>query len=62
MKTITEVRESFWEAHPEFKSKFKKTKRQNEYETDIRVSFVDYVDHLSRDGQINEKLAQRVTL
>jgi len=62
MKTITEVRLSFWESFPEFKEAYRKTKRQNEYETDIRVSFVDYVDLLNRNGTISDKLAHRVTL
>lgn len=62
MKTVTEVRTSFWEAHPEFKSEYRKTWRQNQYNCDIRTSFVDYVDYLRKDGVINESLAYRVTL
>ena len=62
LKTITEVRKSFWEAHPEYVSEFKARKRQNEYRTDIRTAFVDYVDYLHRDGEISDSLAQRVTL
>lgn len=30
--------------------------------TDIRCSFVEYVDLLQKDGTITEKLASRVTL
>jgi hypothetical protein len=62
MKTIKEVRVSFWDSYPEFKKEYRKTKRQNEYNTDIRVSFVDYVDFLSKNHSITEKLARRVTL
>jgi len=62
MKTITEVRKAFWEAHPEFEEDYRVKKRQNDYKTDIRVSFVDYVDHLNKAGEISEKLARRVTL
>jgi len=62
MKTITEVRESFWNAHPEFKHEYRKTYRQNQYRADIRMAFTDYVEHLRRDEQITESLACRVTL
>ena len=62
MKTQTQVRQAFWEAHPEFKSDYRVSKRQNEYKCDIRCAFVDYVDYLQRDSIISEKLAYRVTL
>lgn len=62
MKTQKEVRSAFWESFPEFRSEYRKTYRQNQYRTDIRVSFVDFVDSLQRSGQISESLAQRVTL
>lgn len=62
MKTITAVRLSFWSAFPEFKSEYRKTYRQNDYNATIRSCFVDYVDNLRRDNQISESLANRVTL
>ena len=62
LKTISEVRKAFWEAHPEFKSDYRVKKRQNDYYTDIRCSFVDYIDLLERTGSISESLAQSVTL
>jgi len=62
MKTIKQVRNSFWEYHPEFKPFFKVKKRQNDYNADIRMIFIDFVDHLCKDGIISEKLASRVTL
>ena len=62
MKNQTEVRESFWLDHPDFRPLYRKSKRQNEYDVDIRCAFVDYVDALHRDGVISDKLAQRVTL
>ena len=66
MKTQTEVRKAFWEyleeVNPELYTKGKRSKRQNEQVTDIRVMFADYVDSLRRDGQITESLANRVTL
>jgi hypothetical protein len=62
IKKITEVRAAFWNAYPEFKKDFRKTYRQNDYKTDIRTSFCDYVDSLQKSGVISEKLAHRVTL
>jgi len=62
MKTITQVRKSFWEAHPEFKSEYRKTWRQNKYRTDIRCAFVDFIDYLKRNNSITEKLRSRATL
>ena len=62
MTTQTQIRQSFWEAHPQFKDDYKVTYRQNQYCTDIRCAFVDYVDHLVENGDISEKLADRVTL
>ena len=62
MKTQAEVRDSFWEVHPQF-SRFKRSKkRQNDYPCDIRCAFVDYVESLSVDGVIKQSLANRVTL
>ena len=62
MKTISDVRNAFWRDHSEFKNDFRKNKRQNDYKTDIRTAFVDYVDMLHRDKQISDKLANTVTL
>lgn len=62
MKTITQVREAFWKEHPKFAKYYRKTYRQNDYHTDLRVSFTDFVDHLYNSGQISSSLAQRVTL
>jgi hypothetical protein len=62
MKTITQIRQSFWEVHPEFKSEYRKTWRQNQYKTDIRCAFVDFVDYLKRNNSITEKLGSRATL
>jgi hypothetical protein len=62
MKTVTEVRNAFWNANPERAHERRSRKRQNDYCTDTRCSFVNYVDNLSKNGMISEKLAQRVTL
>jgi len=62
MKTVTQIRESFWDMHPMFKPEYRKTWRQNKYRTDIRCAFVDWIDHLKRNGDISEKLGRRATL
>lgn len=62
--TQTQVRSTFWET-----SGFERVRTprgrwltQNEYSADVRCAFVDFVDHLAREGTISEALAQRVTL
>ena len=62
MKTQKQVRNAFWNAHPQFTSERRSRKTQNDYYTDIRVSFTDFVDYLCKDGQISEALAHKVTL
>ena len=62
MTTQKQVRESFWASFPEFIDQYRAYKRQNDYNATIRSSFVSYVDSLQRDGQISDKLANRVTL
>ena len=66
MKTQKQVRDSFWEfledVNPTLAAHKRSNKRQNDYNTDIRCTFVDYVDSLRRDGKISEKLANNVTL
>lgn len=60
MTTQAQIRAAFWDAFPQFTRKGRQT--QNQYPTDIRVAFVDFVDSLNKNGQISESLAQRVTL
>ena len=62
MKTITEIRESFWTLNPQFSESRRSRKRQNDYSATIRSAFVEYVDYLARSRQISEKLADRATL
>ena len=66
LTTQAEVRAKFWDYieafYPELKTEYRRYKRQNEYCTDIRCMFVDYVDSLMKDGIISEKLADKVTL
>lgn len=62
MKTLKQIRSSFWENYPHFKSEYRTRKKQNEYSTDIRTSFCDYVDMLRKDGIITESKANKATL
>ncbi len=65
MKTYTittpaEIRRRFWTIFVDHKKIPGWT--QNQYPTDTRVAFCDWVAYLRRDGQISEALAQRTTL
>lgn len=60
ISTLAELRRAFWQAHPQFKRNGKT--KQNDYCTDIRVAWVDFVDSTRRNGDISENLAQRATL
>jgi len=62
MKTVTQVRESFWDIHPEFSKHYRKTWKQNQYNATIRATWCDYVEMLERNGLISTKLANRATL
>lgn len=62
MKTVKEIRYSFWENNPEFKTEYRVKKRQNNYSKDIALSFIDYVEYLRASCVISEKLAYRATL
>jgi hypothetical protein len=62
MKTKKEIRMAFWESFPHHKSERRTNKTQNDYCTNIRCDFVEYVEFLRRSGIISEKLANRVTL
>ncbi len=59
-----QIRKLFWENYPNMPRKQIKnhagTGRM--YCTDTRCAFVDFVDYLSKDGQISEALASRATL
>jgi len=61
--TQAQIRRLFWEAHPSLsRRRIVYLGGERDYPADTRVAFVDFVDHLARDGQISESLASRVTL
>jgi hypothetical protein len=72
MTTQKQVRKAFWDAaaRGEFGSSLNITpKRITNYSgtekmhnTDTRCAFVDFVDYLSKSGELAEGLAERVTL
>ena len=54
-----QLREEFWETFPELE---RRKGSQNDQPTDTRVTFVDWIDSLSRNGDISPKLAEQATL
>jgi hypothetical protein len=58
--TQKELRAQFWADHQHLTRKPGKT--QNDYPADVRMAWVDYVDHMQRSGMISDKLADRATL
>ena len=69
MTTQKQIRQNFWLEFPQFKKGYKKNnngnyvpKTQNDYKTDIRCHFCDYLENLRCNGVISENLANRATL
>ena len=75
MKTKTEnqifnhykqINNLFWdflnETAPHLAAHRNKEKTQNDYCTDIRVAYCDWVAMMHRDGQINSSVANNITL
>lgn len=67
--TQVELRKLFWrsmqEANPNTERRFYKSLKgfsHNDYPTDTRVAFSDFVENMIRDGVISEALARRATL
>ena len=62
--TQRQIRRAFWNENKGalMHRRIVKTGDHQDYPTDTRIAFVDFVDNLARNGQISEALAQRVTL
>ena len=59
--TQKELRGFFWDImYPRYTPK--KGYTQNDYCTDVRMAWVDFVDDMRRDNRITEKLANDCTL
>ena len=56
------LRRQFWLDHPSLRPQYRSAKRQNEYPTDTRMAWCDYVEAMARDGNISDALAGRATL
>jgi hypothetical protein len=62
--TQRQVRRAFWEAHPNLPKRKIKNYSGNGtmHVTDTRCAFTDFIDMLSKNDNISQELAQRVTL
>lgn len=61
--TTRMLRKLFWQCYPETKKElYRYTKRQNDYPTDVRCTWVDFVENLRRDNLISQHLADITTL
>jgi hypothetical protein len=64
MTTQRELRAQFWATFPELPRKRIQDHSGHGlmYPTDTRVTWVDWIDELERDGEISPALADRATL
>lgn len=60
--TFKEVRNLFFAEYPQFAHERRARKSQNNYSTDCRCYFCDFVEFLRRDGCITDKQAESITL
>jgi hypothetical protein len=54
-----DLRRQFWTDNPQCA---RGRLRSGDRPTDTRMAWVDYIDHMAREGTISEALAQRATL
>lgn len=52
----------FFELHPQYQSERRYRKPQNEYSTNCRCAFVDFVDSIHKNGMITDKQRFWITL
>lgn len=64
LTTQKQVRELFRQTHKhlDFERITNYSGNGKMYKTDTRCAFVDFVDYLSKSGEISQSLASRVTL
>ena len=62
--TQREARAEFWRQHPDLDRRKipHYSGKGTMYTTDTRVAFVDWIDYMSKSGQITDRVAQNVTL
>jgi hypothetical protein len=56
----SQLRSAFWRAFPQFQRRRDAT--QNDYKTDIRVTWCDFIEAARSNCEITDSLAQRATL
>ena len=62
-----DLRRAFWEAHADNRNVTRRritnySGNGKMHNTDTRVAWCDWLDAMSKDGQISQELAQRATL
>ena len=62
LNTDEQIRQRFWDSHPEFDEDYNPSFEQNDYCADIRIAFTNFTEYLSNDGQITEEQADNITL
>lgn len=58
--TQVQLRKAFRQEHPYLS--FKKISNGTMFCTDTRCAWVDWIDYLSKSGEISQELAERATL
>lgn len=60
---VRDLRIQFWNEFPDYKDAyFSYKKTQNDYPTDVRCAWVDFVERMRKDGLITDRLANNATL
>jgi hypothetical protein len=60
-----DLRREFWATHPTAshkRYKYGNTNEHNDYVTDTRCMWVDWLDYMQKSGEISQALAERATL
>ena len=55
----SKLRAAFWQAFPQFQ---RRGATQNDYKTDIRVAWCDFIEAARSNGEITDRVAERATL
>jgi hypothetical protein len=66
IKNQRELRREFWASFPELETEARRrrtrSKGQNAQTCDTRMTFCDWLDGLSKSGQVSDRLASNATL
>lgn len=60
-----DLRRGFWQEHPQLAHLHKRTVNYGngkQYPTDVRVSFIDWLDALSKNSEVTQEFAFYATL